>query len=165
MAMIDIYRVGVIKHQNRKFMAIIIDIAKDANNAIVAINNTKSMVSSFETTKGALDFIGSSKVQVDYILSDVLGLTDDYIFVSHQLSKSAKAKVYNIYHDAFPKIQKSMYSKPSLPMAGQTFKQDRLTADYFFFFEKLTVETFAVMFAINQVANSQARQVIQELKL
>ena len=140
-----------------------IDIAKDVNGAISAVNNNKSMVSEFTNHTEAKEFINNSKVDVDYIISDILGLMDDYIFISSSISKRDKAKIFSVYRDAYSKIQKDMYTVPTRPIAGQTFEQDRNTSEYFFFMEKLNVMTFSVMFSIYQIHLSKTRELMREI--
>jgi len=164
MNQIETYRCGVVYFKNMKYHAVLIDIAKNKNNAILGINNTKAMTSmGHDSAKLALEFIAKSQIEVDYLISDIMGLTDDYVYISNGITQKEKSRVFGNYASAFNKIQKGMFSKPSRPIAGQIFEQNMTTSEYTFLFETLNLDTFAVMFSVNQVLNNRSRSMIEEI--
>ena len=162
---IDVYRTATIRLKNNQYHVILLDIAKDQNNMIRAINNSQKMVKTFPTITEAIEFIEPKKhkVDIDYIISDIMGLVDDYIFIPSAIRRADKSKIFNIYRDSYQKIMDKMHTRPSRPLAGQTFEQDRLTGEYFFYMERLNIDTFAVMFSVHQVFISKTRQLLREI--
>ena len=156
------YRVASLNRDRTKFSVILIDFVKNRDNQILAINNNRDMVKSFETLKEAKEYLSASET-VDFIVTDVLGVGLDSHFISKSLSKSKKAIVFNNYADCFDVIQKDMYSRGQPPKAGMTFLQDPNSADYFFYFENLNNPTFALMFGVDIVMKAQGKLILEEL--
>ena len=156
------YRVASLNKNKRKFSIILIDFVKNSDNQIIAINNNKNMVSSFETLKSAKLFLEDNET-VDFIITDILGVGLDSYFISKTLSKKEKGVIFNNYADSSDSIQGNMYSKGQPPKAGMTFEQDPTTADYFFYFENLNTPTFALMFGIDIIIKAKGQLILKEM--
>jgi len=159
---IDTYYVASINRTGRKISVIILEITKNQNNQILRVFNTKEMVEAFDTQKEALDFIKDK--EIDYIISSIQGLSDNYIYINNSQSKSLKGSIFTTYKDAYPNIDRKICSRPQQPISGQIFEQDRVTYEYIYFLEKIDPPTFAVMFGVYQVQKSLSRQQTRELK-
>lgn len=156
------YRVASLNKDKNKFSVILIDFIKNKDNQILAISNNKNMVKQFDTFKSAKEYIMLDD-SIDFILTDILGVGLDSIFISKTLSKKEKGIIFNNYADCFGVIQKDMYSRGQFPKAGDCFIQDMNTAEYFFFFETLRTSTFALMFGIDTVLKAQGKLILEGL--
>lgn len=156
-----LYRTATVQRHSSKYSVILLDMAKN-DTSIIGINNTKEMVQQFSTAKEVNALINSSKV--DYVISDIGGLRDDYFYISQNMPQKEKSRAYNIYVDAYQAIKANMFSSPSRPKIGQTFNQNRTTGDITFVISELNLATFAVMFSSLYVERTNYRQLIQELK-
>lgn len=155
------YRVLTIYRDKRATHSIMVDYLKNESNQIVVINNTSKMIQKFDSAKEAKENIDKLG-KIDFIVTNILGLREDAIFISQTMSKADKGKVFNRYADSYASIQKTMQSKPSKPIAGQVFEQDMLTADYFFFFEELNPPTFTLLFGVDLIINAKSKILIDE---
>ena len=55
------YRIASLQRDRRKFSVVMIDYVKNHDNQIIAINNNKNMILSFDDLKSAKDYISSNK--------------------------------------------------------------------------------------------------------
>ena len=154
------YRIASLNKDKSKYSVILIDFVKNRDNQILAISNNKEMVKSFDDLKSAKEYLKLDD-SIDFILTDILGIGLDSIFISRTLSKKDKSIIFNNYADCFNVIQKDMYSRGQAPKAGMTFLQDMNTAEYFFFFESVNTPTFALMFGIDIVLRAKGKLILE----
>lgn len=157
------YRILSVVSANRGYELVSIDIVKNEYNHILAISNTSLMVESLATLKECRDYV-KSKEDIDFVISNKMGLIEDYVFITNSISKKDKNRIFINYRDAYPSVSRAMHSKPSRPIAGVVFNQDQSTGDWNFFLENVDPKTFSVMFAIDTVLKANGKLMIEELK-
>ena len=158
----DKYRTATVQRRGGKYTVTTLTVIRD-ELSIVALTNTKEDVKSFGSAKEVNEYINSLK-NVDYTISDIGGLRDDYVYISRMMRKSEKTRAYALYADSYDAMASGMFSKPSNPRVGQTFQQDKNTGDIVFLLESLNSNTFAVLFSLLQVERNKSRQIIRELR-